>query len=29
MAKETVDSWRWVTDSEPTFGLDFGKEEVF
>ena len=28
MAKENVDSWNWVTDFEPTFGLDFG-EEVF
>ena len=29
MAKENIDSWKWVTDFEPTFGLDFGEEEVF
>ena len=30
MAKENIiDSWKWVTDSEPTFRLDFGGEEVF
>ena len=30
MAKENViDSWKWVTDFEATFGLDFGEEEVF
>ena len=26
MAKEIIDSWNWVTDFEPTFGLDFGEE---
>ena len=27
MAKENIiDSWKWVTDFEPTFGLDFGEE---
>ena len=30
MTKENIiDSWKWVTDFEPTFGLDFGEEEVF
>ena len=29
MAKENVDSWKWVTDFEPTFGLDVGEEEMF
>ena len=29
MAKENMDSQKWVTDFELTFGLDFGKEEVF
>ena len=28
MAKENINSWKWVTDFELTFGLDFGKEEV-
>ena len=29
MPKVNIDSWKWVTDFEPTFGLDFGEEEVF
>ena len=29
MAKEVIDSWKWVTDFEPAFELDFVEEEVF
>ena len=29
MAKENIDSWKWVTYFELTFGMDFGKEELF
>ena len=29
MVKENINSWKWVTEFEPTFGLDFGEEEVF
>ena len=29
MAKENINSWKWATDFEPIFGLDFGEDEVF
>ena len=29
MAKGNIDSWKCVTDFEPTFGLDFSEEEMF
>ena len=29
MSNVNIDSWKWVTDFEPTFGVDFAEEKVF